>query len=381
MNSFSSWLKCLFFFYIMTLCTIKGEGQSIKSDTSLFVGSILNYQRFFSPIIGGNCAMYPSCSNYALEAFRRTNTVLAFIFTTDRLMRCGRDLNRYKSIYTSSGFLYNDPLDEFNHNRIENPIIYMPDTVNVTSHYMIEFLMRKGFYHEALLEINKVFFNKRNYDQIEFYKDYLIILRELKEYKIAYNEYQMKFPENIRSNPLIKFEIGKTFLNQNEYDQAIEYFTLDDNSIKDTLQLSKSLMFLGYSHACQNNWEQAISLYRKVPHNSIYYSNSLKNINILNEGKTQRYKRPGLAGTLGVIPGLGYLYAAHPQTAVTALLSNTLFFYATYTSWKSKNYGIAILTGFVSLSFYTGNIMGSARSAVRYNNIKRNLYLNRLSIE
>ena len=46
--------------------------------------------------------------------------------------------------------------------------------------------------------------------------------------------------------------------------------------------------------------------------------------------------------------------------------------YATYTSIKSDNYGVAGIMSFFSLSFYIGNINGAARSAKRYNEKTKN---------
>ena len=53
-------------------------------------------------------------------------------------------------------------------------------------------------------------------------------------------------------------------------------------------------------------------------------------------------------------------------------IANSLLMYATYTSIKSENYGVAGIMGFFSLSFYIGNITGAARSAKRYNEKTRN---------
>ena len=66
-----------------------------------------------------------------------------------------------------------------------------------------------------------------------------------------------------------------------------------------------------------------------------------------------------------MIPGLGYLYSGHKGTALTSLLVNGLLMYACYTSIQNENYGLAVLTGVISLSFYIGNISGSAKARCR----------------
>lgn len=49
------------------------------------------FRKFVSPVDGERCAMAPSCSGYALDAFHKHGFFLGWIMTSDRLMRCGRD--------------------------------------------------------------------------------------------------------------------------------------------------------------------------------------------------------------------------------------------------------------------------------------------------
>ena len=105
------------------------------------------------------------------------------------------------------------------------------------------------------------------------------------------------------------------------------------------------------------------------------YGNNLK---ILRDIKEQKKKSPSLARILSIIPGGGYLYTNHKGSALTAFVINSLLGYATYTSVKSKNYGVAGVCGFLGLSFYIGNINGAGRSAIRYNERQYNAYIRRL---
>jgi hypothetical protein len=57
---------------------------------------------------------------------------------------------------------------------------------------------------------------------------------------------------------------------------------------------------------------------------------------------------------------------------------NSLLAYATYTNFKTKNYGMGILTGVFNLSFYIGNIYGGVRSAKRYNENNMKTIINKL---
>jgi putative component of membrane protein insertase Oxa1/YidC/SpoIIIJ protein YidD len=49
------------------------------------------YQEHISVVDGNRCSMYPSCSRYASQTFKKHGPVLGWIMTCDRLVRCGRD--------------------------------------------------------------------------------------------------------------------------------------------------------------------------------------------------------------------------------------------------------------------------------------------------
>ncbi|MFG0252435.1 MAG: membrane protein insertion efficiency factor YidD, partial [Phycisphaerales bacterium JB038] len=46
------------------------------------------YQGTLSHTMGGHCRYYPSCSHYALEAFRRHGAIWGLWLTIRRLLRC-----------------------------------------------------------------------------------------------------------------------------------------------------------------------------------------------------------------------------------------------------------------------------------------------------
>lgn len=67
----------------------------------LFLSLISFYQRFLSPFLGGHCRFYPSCSNYAREAFTKRSFLPALGLTLKRLAKC--------QPFHPGGY---DPLDE-----------------------------------------------------------------------------------------------------------------------------------------------------------------------------------------------------------------------------------------------------------------------------
>ena len=46
------------------------------------------YQRFLSPMLGSSCRFYPTCSNYALESYKKYGLVSGSILTIKRLCKC-----------------------------------------------------------------------------------------------------------------------------------------------------------------------------------------------------------------------------------------------------------------------------------------------------
>ena len=79
-----------------------------------------------------------------------------------------------------------------------------------------------------------------------------------------------------------------------------------------------------------------------------------------------KHKSPLIATTLSIIiPGSGYIYGGHLTTGISALILNSLIGYASYSSFKSGNTGMGILSGIIGLGFYIGNIQGASKSIIR----------------
>ncbi len=68
----------------------KGAGERVKRSASAWVllFCVRLYVIFLSPIFGGACRFYPSCSNYAYEAVARHGAVRGTALTVKRLLRC-----------------------------------------------------------------------------------------------------------------------------------------------------------------------------------------------------------------------------------------------------------------------------------------------------
>jgi uncharacterized protein len=49
---------------------------------------IRGYQRLLSPLLPARCKYHPSCSQYALDAFREFGLLRGLVLATWRLLRC-----------------------------------------------------------------------------------------------------------------------------------------------------------------------------------------------------------------------------------------------------------------------------------------------------
>jgi len=60
----------------------------VSVSSSLAVGAVRVYQWTLRPVLGSNCRFEPSCSDYALEAFRRHGTIRGGGLAARRILRC-----------------------------------------------------------------------------------------------------------------------------------------------------------------------------------------------------------------------------------------------------------------------------------------------------
>ena len=141
-----------------------------------------------------------------------------------------------------------------------------------------------------------------------------------------------------------------------------------------TNEMDKTYGLKGIIATQHNNYNEARKYFSLIKELPIRQSS----IQLLQQLEISKKKNPSLAKVLSIIPGGGYLYTGHKGSALTSFLINTLLAYATYTSIKSENYGMAGVCGFMGLSFYIGNINGAGRSARRYNQSQKNKYIKKL---
>ncbi len=370
--------------------SVFGQSDSLRQvnyieETNIFHTTIRFYQKYISHIRPYHCPMYPSCSRYGFATFQYYNPFKAMIYTADRLLRCGHDYRFYPLTLQDNGFRFVDlPIID---SVWLDTVLYLNTGTKVFPYAkypmnfawadelkFIRFLMEKELYSEALLEIYRVFHYSKKLSiseenlPVELYVNLLRSLKALNRHEEAIWEYEGYFPEDIKKNVNVKFEICKIWFDLNNTYKAIECFNeVALRAKRDTFLLHKIYIFTGVTYARSRQIDSAKRFFSLVTASSSLNYLASKNLNVVTSVEKAKLKKPVVAGMLAIIPGAGYLYSGHWQTAISSLFVNSLLFYATYSSFKVKNYGIALLSGIFSMTFYVGNIIGSVRSSKRYN--------------
>ena len=78
-------------------------------------------------------------------------------------------------------------------------------------------------------------------------------------------------------------------------------------------------------------------------------------------------KSPYTAMTLGMIPGLGYVYSGQKETGIAAFIVVSVFSALAYYSFKTDNKPMGIFFGAAGTFFYAGNILGGYMASKKYN--------------
>ena len=345
------------------------------------------YQKYISGIRGQSCPMYPSCSRYGAESFRNNNFFNAFLSTSDRIIRCGHDYENYSFTLSNNGIKILDVpknsekyrFSDLVYKREGNIFAYGDNFGDDSNLKFVKKLINEGYKREALLEINRI----EVYDDgltKELFLNKILILHALGEYEKGIYEFEKSKALNFHKDPEILFQIALSYKKLGNFKTALSYvnkgFKIKENS---TQTKDDFLKLQGVLYAMDNDWDLANSSFLKM--NDTKQSQEL--LKIIKSKDIIDYKNPKTALFLSILPGAGYYYTSHKQTALSSLLVNGLLAYATISNIKNNNTGMALLTGIFSMSFYISNIQGAFKSAKKYNLNQENqlkVKLNNLNI-
>ena len=338
------------------------------------------YQKFLSSQKNSRCAMYPSCSSYGKMVFKEKPFMEAITLLTDRVMRCSHERNLYDITYE---YGYRSAVDYPYYKNVPDHILYnkreLPhvDVLRIEKKSddvlpFINHLINKEEYQSAMIEIErKLFFDKQCLDPI-FYVNKLLCYRGLGDYEKGIFEYEVEFPKFIKNVDAVNMQVALLYYLTSNNQNALSVLDRILTKGVTTENQEKAHILKAIINLKEGNIQEGELMFHEMASWDVNKELYEKNLDILRNIKEQKKKSPSLARILSIVPGGGYLYTNHKGSALTAFVINSLLGYATYTSVKSKNYGVAGVCGFLGLSFYIGNINGAGRSAVRYNERRYN---------
>ena len=88
--------------------TTADQGDAFSNP---FIFLVKGFQKTISPVDGARCTMYPTCSAYSLDAFRRHGTIKGLILTADRLLHEADEHDFAPVIIKHGVYRYYDPVE------------------------------------------------------------------------------------------------------------------------------------------------------------------------------------------------------------------------------------------------------------------------------
>jgi len=97
---------------LILLIMLSGCAYPNAQETHPLLYPLHFFKSYLSDADGDRCPMYPSCSTYSTESFKKHGLFMGWIMSCDRLMRCGRDeLKTCPPIRINSEKLCYDPVN------------------------------------------------------------------------------------------------------------------------------------------------------------------------------------------------------------------------------------------------------------------------------
>jgi tetratricopeptide (TPR) repeat protein len=164
----------------------------------------------------------------------------------------------------------------------------------------------------------------------------------------------------------VYFWLGASYLKIGNAEKARECIN-QSISLQQSKFAEQGVLLKGYAYAQEGNWQEAADAFQEYQHNFQDLERGGALVSVCDDALRHHKKSPALAGVLGAIPGLGYIYAGHPGAALSALLIDSLLLASSYMAFDDGNAPLGALLGVVGVGWYTGSIYGSASAAERSN--------------
>ncbi len=168
------------------------------------------------------------------------------------------------------------------------------------------------------------------------------------------------------------FLIGESYYRQGLYHEAAYYFT---EVIEKPFQLDLNPLAvyrLAWTRLQADRWQEASEIFKMVEKESSLYDDAMNLAEQSLKGRTLPFKKPGVAGALAVIPGLGHVYVSRYRDAGLAFVLNGLFVWAAVESFEQDHTALGGILTALELGWYTGNIYSAVNCAHKTNRKIRN---------
>jgi len=243
-----------------------------------------------------------------------------------------------------------------------------------------DWLFNQGLYDYALQEYLKDIYNSsQDVDTNKFW-----IYNKIAECYLLAGEYEKGI--NWCENTINKFPTDDIYELNVTYSILLMRLGFFEKSEKILLDLdvkncninSRRYFLLGCSEVYQWKLDGAIIAWQNISIDHSLSPIAAEYITYTREAQKIKFLNPIYGAVLGIVPGLGYLYAGHKKTAISALTVIGLTFWGTAASFENNLDGIGYLTGFLTLGWYSGSIYGSFWACNRNNNYNKNIYLSKI---
>jgi len=249
---------------------------------------------------------------------------------------------------------------------------YCSDNINFAN-----YLFEKGEYYRAISEYHRSMFSNKLSKQDS---NHCIVQITKCNYSGENYSESISWNNSLENKSILtektticlNYYSGLSYLKLGYPNSAILCFSKNRNN-------EKSLLMCGISNLYLYDWKKSNIIFERLTTSKdINISNDAIKLSLLTTEATYlSNKNPILAGILSaIIPGSGYAYAKHYQTAFSSFLLNSILIGTSY-EFQRKGFKFAGgTTLLLSFGWYMGNILGSYKSAIRYNNKIRQNYLN-----
>lgn len=249
----------------------------------------------------------------------------------------------------------------------------------------IEHLINKGFYEEAILQINnnQTEISQSAHDSLFYFKGWAdYSLKNLEESTQSLLQVTKASDFYLKSH----FFAGYNQIYLGSYNNAIQILQNIDVTADPGISLVK--LELSGIEMLNGNWRGAETILKAInPEIATINEQVVALTQICRKQAERRAKSPFLAGLMsGIIPGSGKIYAGKTGEGIASFISNTGFGLITMENYRKLgiDHPKTILFGCIFIANYVSNIYGSAISVKitenEYKNATHNQILFQLHI-